>query len=153
MRGAPYTRLMSLQAFWDEEACAWSRFARASGHDAYHEWFNFPAFLQLVPPPGRATLDVGCGEGRVGAELRRRGHYVVGVDSSPRMVELAAEHHEAHVADAAALPFADASFDLVIAYMSIMNFDEPAPAVREVARVLMRNGRVCAAVVHPLDGA
>jgi SAM-dependent methyltransferase len=144
---------MSLRAFWDEQAEPWSRFARTPGHDAYHEQFNFPAFLELVLPPGKATLDVGCGEGRVGAELRRRGHSVVGVDSSPRMVELAAEHHEAHVADAAALPFEDASFDLVIAYMSIMNFDEPEAAVRESARVLERGGRVCAAVVHPLDGA
>jgi SAM-dependent methyltransferase len=69
------------------------------------------------------------------------------------MVELAAERHEAHVADAAALPFADASFDLVIAYMSIMNFDEPEAAVGEMARVLTPRGRVCAAIVHPLDSA
>jgi len=144
---------MSLRAFWDEQAEAWSRFARTPGHDAYHESFNFPAFLELVPPAGRATLDVGCGEGRVGAELQRRGHRVVGVDSSPRLVELASECHEAHVADAAALPFADESFDLAVAYMSIMNFDDPEAAVRESSRVLEPGGRFCAAVVHPMDGA
>ena len=144
---------MSLRAFWDEQAEAWGRFARTPGHDAYHEWFNFPAFLELVPPPGRATLDVGCGEGRVGAELQRRGHRVVGIDSSPTMVELASEQHEAHVADAAALPFPDGSFDLAIAYMSIMNFDDPEAAVGEIARVLVPGGRVCAAIVHPFDAA
>ncbi|HEX9415235.1 MAG TPA: class I SAM-dependent methyltransferase [Gaiellaceae bacterium] len=144
---------MSLREFWDDQAEAWGRFARSPGHDAYHGEFNFPAFLELVPPPGRATLDVGCGEGRVGAELGRRGHRVVGVDSSPQMVAFASEHHEAHVADAAALPFEDGSFDLAIAYMSLMNFDDPEGAAREIARVLEPGGRLCAALIHPLDGA
>jgi SAM-dependent methyltransferase len=144
---------MSLREFWDDQADAWERFARTRGHDVFHEEFNFPAFLELVPPPGRATLDVGCGEGRVGAELRRRGHRVVGVDSSPRMVELASELHEAHVADVTGLPFPDGSFDLAVAYMSLMNFDDLEGAVGEVGRVLEPGSRFCAALIHPLDGA
>jgi ubiquinone/menaquinone biosynthesis C-methylase UbiE len=112
---------VSLRDVWDEQAEAWARFARTPGHDRAHALLNFPPFLELLPAPGRATLDLGCGEGRVGAELAQRGHHVVGVDSSPRMIELAGELHEAVVADAAALPFEDGSFDLVIAYMSLMN--------------------------------
>lgn len=144
---------MSLADFWDEQAEAWGRFARTPGHDDWHEGFNFPAFLELVPPAGRRTLDLGCGEGRVGNELARRGHRVVGVDASERMVELAAEHHEAIVGGAAALPFEGASFDLVVAYMSVMNFDDPEGALREAARVLEPGGRFCSAVVHPFDVA
>jgi SAM-dependent methyltransferase len=144
---------MSLKEFWDRQSEAWGRFARTPGHDAYHERFNFPAFLELVPAPGRKTLDLGCGEGRVGAELARLGHTVVGVDSSPGMVEMARERHEALVADATALPFEDGSFDLVVAYMSVMNLDDPEAGIREVARVLEPGGRFCLAVVHPLDGA
>lgn len=144
---------LSLKEFWDDQAGAWGRFARTPGHDVFHEELNFPAFLELVPPPGKATLDVGCSEGRVGAELQRRGHSVVGVDSSPQMVALASERHEAHVADAAALPFEDASFDLAVAYMSLMNFDDLEGAVREVGRVLAPGGRFCAALIHPLDSA
>src|SRR6266487_3492255 len=142
---------MSLRAFWDEQAENWARFARAPGHDAYHEGFNFPAFLELIPPPGRRTLDLGCGEGRVGAELHARGHDVIGVDASERMVALAAEKHEALVADATELQFEDGSFDLVIAYMSVMNFDDPEAALAEVARVLEPGGRFCSAIVHPID--
>jgi len=144
---------MSLKEFWDNQAEAWGRFARRPGHDRYHEGFNFPAFLELVPPAGKRTLDLGCGEGRVGAELARRGHRVVGVDASAVMVELARERHEAQVADAAALPFEDGAFDLVVAYISVLNFAEPERAIAEVARVLEPGGRCCTAVVHPFDGA
>lgn len=144
---------MSLKEFWDGQAAAWGRFARTPGHDAYHEGFNFPAFLELVPPAGRRTLDLGCGEGRVGAELARRGHTVVGIDSSPAMVALARERHDAVVADASALPFEGGSFDLVVAYMSVMNLDDPEAGIREAARVLEPGGRLCIAVVHPIDGA
>jgi SAM-dependent methyltransferase len=144
---------MTLRDFWDAQAKAWGEFVRKPGYDHYHDEFNFPAFLELLPPPGRRTLDLGCGEGRVGAELIRRGYCVVGVDSSPGMVELARERHEAVVADAAELPFEDASFDLVVAYMSVMNFDDPEAALAEAARVLERGGRLCSAVIHPIDGA
>jgi SAM-dependent methyltransferase len=144
---------MSLRESWDEQADAWEKFTRTPGHDVSHEAVNFPAFLDLLPPPGRAALDLGCGEGRVGAELKRRGYAVVGVDSSPRMVELARENHEAFVADAAGLPFDDGAFDLVIAYMSLMNFDDMEGGVREAARVLERGTRFCFAVLHPLWAA
>ena len=144
---------MSLRERWDEQADSWAAFARTPGHDFSHEKINFPPFLELLPPPGRATLDVGCGEGRVGAELQRRGHKVVGIDSSQRMVEFARERHEAIVADAAALPFDDGAFDLVIAYMSLMNMDDIEKGVREAARVLERGGRFCFAVLHPLWAA
>jgi SAM-dependent methyltransferase len=144
---------VTLRDAWDEQADAWARFARTPGHDHAHALLNFPAFLELLPSPGRATLDLGCGEGRVGAELVRLGHDVVGVDSSPRMVELTQEHHAAVVADATALPFADESFDLVVAYMSLMNMDDLDGAVREAARVLERGGRFCVSVLHPVTAA
>jgi SAM-dependent methyltransferase len=142
---------MTLREHWDARADAWARFARTAGHDAFHEEFNFPAFLELLPPSGRATLDLGCGEGRVGAELVDRGYRVIGVDASPRMVELARERHEAVVANATALPFADGEFDLVVAYMSLMNMDDLDGAVREIGRVLEPRGRLCAADIHPFN--
>jgi SAM-dependent methyltransferase len=142
---------MTLREHWDAQADSWARFARTPGHDEFHERFNFPAFLDLLPPPGYATLDVGCGEGRVGAELVERGHRVTGVDASPRMVELARERHEAVVADATGLPFDDGAFDLVVAYMSLMNMDDLDGAVREIGRVLEPGGRLCAADIHPFN--
>jgi SAM-dependent methyltransferase len=143
----------NLREGWDSQADAWARFARRPGHDWAHERLNLPAFLELLPPPGRTTLDLGCGEGRVGAELTRLGHRVVGVDSSPRMVELARQRHEAVVGDASALPFDDGAFDLVVAYMSLMNLDDLDGGVNDAARVLASGGRLCAAVLHPVIAA
>ncbi|HVM68647.1 MAG TPA: class I SAM-dependent methyltransferase [Gaiellaceae bacterium] len=143
--------MKSLREVWDAQAEQWIRFARTPGHDHAGEQLNIPAFLQLLPPAPRRVLDVGCGEGRLGALLAERGYEVLGIDASPRLVEAARERHEAVVADAAALPFAEAEFDLVTLFMSLHDFDEPAAAVREGARVLRPGGHLCAALEHPFS--
>jgi SAM-dependent methyltransferase len=142
---------VSLRDVWDAQAAEWTRFARDPRGDVTNLDFNIPAFLEFVPAPGRRTLDIGCGEGRVGAELARRGHRVVGVDSSPGMVAAASELVEAAVADAAALPFEDGEFDLVVAFMSLQDMDRPEAAVREAVRVLAAGGRFCFAITHPIN--
>ena len=100
---------------WEENAAAWVAWARAPAHDSY--WlFHRDLFLELVPPPPRRTLDLGCGEGRFARDLAARGYDVVGVDASPTMLAAAREaapELELHLADAAALPLDDASFELV----------------------------------------
>jgi SAM-dependent methyltransferase len=61
---------------------------------------------------GHTVVDVGCGSGRAVGELLSRGVRAIGVDLDPAMVEVARERWpeaEFHVADAAALPFADGS--------------------------------------------
>lgn len=118
--------------------------------------FNRDAFLTLVPPPGRRTLEVGCGEGRVARDLAARGHRISGIDTSATLVALAREASpelDLAVADAAALPFADGDFDLVIAFMSLQDVDDLDGAVREAGRVLEPGGRLVAAIVHPLNSA
>ena len=131
---------------WEAEARNWIAWARAPHHDAY--WEYSPRFFELVPAAGRATLEIGCGEGRVARDLAARGHRVTGVDASPTLLEAARQAQadaDFHVADAAALPFADASFDLVVAFNSLMDIDDMPGAVREAARVLTPEGRMCAA--------
>ena len=140
-----------MKKLWEREARAWAAWARTPGHDSY--WRFSPLFFELVPPPGRLTLDLACGEGRVARDLAARGHSVVGIDASPTLVSLAREadpEGEYVVGDAAALPFADASFDLVVAYNSLMDVEEMAGAVREAARVLELGGRLCVSIVHPI---
>jgi SAM-dependent methyltransferase len=140
---------------WEDEAEDWVRWARTPGHDAY--WYYSPGFFeQIVPAPGRRTLELGCGEGRVARDLAARGHTVVGIDSSPTLLEYARAADPAGeylLADAAALPFPDQSFDLVVAHNSLMDVDDMPGAVAEAARVLEPGGGLAFCVTHPINDA
>jgi SAM-dependent methyltransferase len=102
------------------------------------------------------TLDVGCGEGRTSRDLIARGHQVVAIDSSPTLIRhaTAADTKSVYVlADAAALPFPDAIFSLVVAYNSLMDVDDMPASIQEAARVLRPGGRLCISVTHPINDA
>ena len=136
---------MRMRKGWDTQADNWVRFARTPGHDKYHELMNLPAFLDLLPAPGRRTLDLGCGEGRVSRALAAAGHTMVATDSSPVLAAAAATLPPAPaavVSDVARLPFTDGSFDLVVAYMCLHDIDGMTDAIREAARVLQPGGRL-----------
>jgi SAM-dependent methyltransferase len=146
---------MDLRESWETHASDWIAWARAPSHDSYWR-FHREQFFSLLPPPGKLTLDIGCGEGRVARDLKRLGHQVIGIDASPSMLAAAREADlkmDLRLADAAALPLADASADLVIAFMSLQDIDAMEQAVREVARVLEPKGAFCLAIVHPLNSA
>jgi ubiquinone/menaquinone biosynthesis C-methylase UbiE len=140
---------------WREHSGKWLRWAREPGHDSY--WtFHRDAFLPSLSPPGRLTLDIGCGEGRLSRDLKELGHRVVGIDQSEALIRAAREADpdgDYRVADAAELPFDDGEADLAIAFMSLMDMDDMPAALREIARVLVPGGRLVATVVHPLNSA
>ena len=96
----------------------------------------------------RAVLDVGCGDGTLTLALARAGAAsVIGCDIDPRMISHAvargarqqdAVHYT--VADAARLPFADRSFELVTVVTVLAFIPDAEGAVREMARVLKPGG-------------
>jgi SAM-dependent methyltransferase len=146
---------MGLREAWDAEAAAWIAWVRRPGNDSYDK-FHRDQFFEIVPPPGRLTVDVGCGEGRVARDLTARGHCVVAFDGSPALVAAARDFTpsvDARVADAAALPLQDACADLAVAFMSLHDVEDLEGATREIARVLEPGGRLCLAIVHPLNSA
>lgn len=146
---------MSLREAWEGQAANWVRWARAPGHDSYWK-FHREQFLSSLPPPGRLTLDVGCGEGRLTRDLRGLGHHAVGIDVAPSMIAAAREADPAGQyveATAEAMPFADGAADLVIAFMSLMDMDDMPAAVREIGRVLEVGACFVAAVVHPINSS
>jgi SAM-dependent methyltransferase len=99
---------------------------------------------------------VGCGEGRLPRDLAALGYFVIGVDASPTLIEHAREADpggDYRVADAAALPRADGAVELVTAFLSLHDVDDLDGALREAARVMASGGRLCAAIVHPLNSA
>ena len=148
------TGFEALSDAWERHAARWSQWAGVPGHDVYHERLNWPAFRALIPPPGRGTLDVGCGEGRVGRLLSAEAHRMAGIDSSQTLVGLARQaggYEQLVCGDAANLPWKADAFDLVLAYMSLHDMENLAGAVGEIARVLEPGGRLCVAIVHPLN--
>lgn len=154
--GAGYPSAMaSLKDLWEAEAHAFAAWARAPDHDSYVH-FHRDQFLPLLPAPGRRTLDIGCGEGRVSRDLKALGHTVEGIDASATMVALAREVDPSipvHHGDAAALPFPDGHADLAIMFMSPQDIDDLQGAFREAYRVLVPGGRLVFAIVHPINSA
>ncbi len=140
---------------WDQEADNWTRWARTPGHDAY--WHYRDRFFdEIVPPAGRCTIEVGCGEGRVARDLQKRGHRVVAIDRSRRLLRYAKDSDPSGgyiLANAASLPLANATCDLVVAYNSLMDVADLPTTVKEAARVLEPGGRMCVCVTHPLSNA
>jgi SAM-dependent methyltransferase len=146
---------MNLKEHWEVHASQWIEWARAPGHDSYWRHHR-DQFLQIVPSPGRRTIDIGCGEGRLTRHLKELGYDIVGIDASPSLVAAAREADPAmdiRLADAGALPFDDASADLAIAFMSLHDIDLMVGAIREAARILEPGGRFCVAIVHPINSA
>lgn len=137
---------------WEDRATQWIAWARRPNFDAY--WLYRGSFLDhVVPQPGRMTLDIGCGEGRVSRDLVSRGHSVTGIDASPSLVAaaLAADPSSRYeVAQAEDLPFPDAAFDVVVSYNALMDVDDMPAAVSEASRVLAPNGRIAVCVTHPV---
>lgn len=146
---------MSIDPTWEAKASEWARFARSPEHDHFFWTFNGPRFLELIPRPGHCTLDLACGEGRLGRLLRERGHRVVAVDASPAMARLA---HEAGgqlvvVGNASHLPIESGTVEIATAFMSLQDIADLETAVAEVARVLVEGGCFCIAIAHPIRSA
>ena len=110
------------------------------------------AFLLPHLRAGDRVLDCGCGSGRIARELAQAvgpGGSVVGVDLTIEGVrpafEPASETHAAirfQAAELSALPFPDASFDVVFAHVLFGHLDMPAAAAREIMRVLSPGGLI-----------
>lgn len=116
---------------------------------------DFVAGLELPPGPCRA-LDIATGTGNVALPLAKRGAEVTGVDIAPNLLEQARERAAAEglsiqfdEGDAEALPYPDASFDVVTSMFGAMFAPRPELVVREMARVLRPGGLLAMANWNP----
>ena len=96
------------------------------------------------------VLDLGCGTGLFLGVLGETGRHVVGVDLSRDQLRNARTRSDrVACADAAALPFADASFAIVAAIWMTTDVDDLGAVLAEARRVVRPDGRLVVYGVHP----
>lgn len=100
-----------------------------------------------APQPGERALDVGCGVGHTLRRIAPLVSFAVGADATFEMLQagrdsvVTAPNAAFAQSDAAALPFAEASFDLATCRLAAHHFTNVAAAFLDVRRVLRRGGR------------
>jgi ubiquinone/menaquinone biosynthesis C-methylase UbiE len=100
--------------------------------------------------PGVA-LDAACGTGRFAEFLAKRGHRVIGVDSSPDMLARARRRvpeAEFHVAELGRLPLPDDCVDVIVCALALEHVPRLDPVLAEFARVLRPGGDLVISDIH-----
>ena len=123
---------------------------RDSELGAITEKLEHELILKLVGDvSGARVLDIGCGDGMLAVLLSKRGANVVGFDASQAMLEAARERASEQQVDiefslgrAERLPFADDSFDVVVAVTVLCFVADAEQTFKEIGRVLKPGGRL-----------
>lgn len=132
----------------------------AGEYDSVHDlWYSylFSRIDSIIeqcfsPTDSQTVLDVGCGTGIQSLTFARMGYRVTGIDIAEDLVRIAERKLTSWrylgratflIGDAQSLPLPDAEFDVVNCCGSTINFvPDPQQALREMARVLRRGGRL-----------
>ena len=156
MTASPDESTRAVREYWDRNVHDWKIAAHAVGTREYFEEIESYRFEKLEYLaqrvdfggfPGKTVLDVGCGLGNDLSRFARGGSIVTGIDISPRAIALARENFaqrrlqgDLQVMNGEAMDFADESFDVVYCHTVLHFTPHPDRMVREIHRVLKRNG-------------
>lgn len=135
-----------IEQFKDTQRKAWSTFTPTELYTCQPA-ARLVGFAQIRP--GQRVLDVACGTGVVALAAARVGAHVTGLDLTPELVAHARENASItgadiawHEGDAEALPFEEASFDVVVSQFGHMFAPRPTVATDEMLRVLKPGGTI-----------
>ena len=127
----------------------------AGDYDRFSRYMESSArefYERLNVAPGCQLLDVGCGSGQLALIAAKDGLEVTGVDIANNLVERARARAQAEglqacfeEADAEALPYEDASFDVVVSLIGAMFAPRPDLVAKELLRVCMPGGTIAMA--------
>ncbi len=111
--------------------------------------FNLPEAVLSRMQPCHCAVDLGCGTGHLLQGMLGLAETIIGVDGSPRMIELAkrllsvdASRVSLRIGDLEHLPLRDAEADFVAVNMVLHHLPEPFGSLDEIRRVLAPNGRL-----------
>ena len=160
--GTKRVRAADARRAWDNAIDVWEDF-QETGKDFSRDRVHGPALLRaLGPVKGLRILDIGCGQGRFTRRLGKRGAQVTGVDWSKAMIDTARRHERLQPlgieyrrmdAQNVSRAWPPATFDRVVACMSLMDMPNAPAVVRAVHRLLRPGGRFVFSVSHPLNTA
>jgi demethylmenaquinone methyltransferase/2-methoxy-6-polyprenyl-1,4-benzoquinol methylase len=140
-----------VRSMFDRIAPVYDFMNRAMTMGLDRRWRKLTA--EAVVRPGDRVLDACCGTGDLALAAARAGGRVTGLDFSPEMLaraERKAPEFDWVQADAAALPFADESFEVATVGFGIRNLADLEAGLRELARVLVPDGRLgCLEITRP----
>jgi SAM-dependent methyltransferase len=135
-------------AHYDQWMGRWSRLLAQE----FLKWLNLPAGLRW--------LDVCCGSGVITETIAESSApaSIVGIDVSPEQINFARQHRARpnitfEVADATALPFPEASFDVAVCGLGLNYIPHPAEGLQEFGRVIRPGGTVAIYVWDYEQGA
>jgi demethylmenaquinone methyltransferase / 2-methoxy-6-polyprenyl-1,4-benzoquinol methylase len=140
-----------VRSMFDRIAPVYDVMNRAMTMGLDRKWRRLTA--EAVVRPGDRVLDACCGTGDLALADARAGGRVTGVDFSAEMLaraERKAPEFQWVQADAAALPFDDASFEVVTVGFGIRNLADLEAGLAELVRVLVPGGRLgCLEITRP----
>jgi ubiquinone/menaquinone biosynthesis C-methylase UbiE len=151
----------AVDQYWTEHTVAAKKFASTRDSQAFLEWRfdQYPLFREFSglwgEHDGEVILDYGCGPGNdlTGYALYTGAQRIVGLDVSPRALELARDRLALHRIDpgrveliqgsdaTVALPLEDASIDFIQSQGVLHHTSDPRAILRELHRVLRAGGR------------
>ena len=133
----------------------------------YDQWYETPmgrhvddvetrcALALLQPFSGMKILDVGCGTGNFSLKLARMGCRVTGIDVSETMLAFAEQKAREEkldvdflIMDVCSLSFGDETFDAVTSMAAFEFLNDPELAMKEMFRVLKRNGALLIGTIN-----
>jgi SAM-dependent methyltransferase len=147
---------MQGETFTTLERDGWDR--NAAEYDRWTLHWTGQAFVPLLDSlgelSGRRLLDIASGTGHLARAAAERGALAEGLDIAPSMVARASRDFPDlafRVGSAEALPYPDASFDVVTCCFGLLHMERPEVVLAEIRRVLRPGGRFAYSAWHGPD--